>query len=158
MQTFKSDPVAIFEEIQDLRKYILSNNISLDTHSIVLFKKDDEIPTILPENVENAVENNVNVIIKNFFDSPNIVAELGDRNVIYVDEFSLNENIECDICILEKIDFLNRTLLTNICTENKKQYIQLDIEIDEKPYYNVSFELQEKSNSTLMTLDKKYYE
>lgn len=90
------------------------------------------------------------VSITSFSDSPDILAKVGDSNIIYV---NLCESVP-NYCGTAKIQFMGKELFMNSCDMNGEKTINLDIEINGQMMYSTPFIVKENSQENSLQINK----
>jgi len=121
-----------FKSIDDLVRYIVSENINLE-YSDVEFKTDLSSPK-----KEEVKETAVNVKFNGLSDRPSVQADLGEENILYVESYESFKNL----CGAGKVTMFGKTILSNVCEMDDEAHITLSVDIQEKANYNVDFKLK----------------
>lgn len=129
-----------FDNIKQLLEYIENEELDLSQYNI-RFIKEDRLP-VNTDDVDNP--KNVSISFMSLSDKPVMEAAIGDENILYVESFESIPNA----CGVGKIQFMGKTLLTNICEMDGESHITLPIDIDNKGIYNVTFKLKELSEKS----------
>lgn len=110
---------------------------------VVLWEQGaDEPKSATPQPPERTV---VDVTINSLSDSPSIQFEVGDTNMIAVDDFEYIDGA----CATQNVTLLGRTILMNICDNGDGPSIKLDVEFDGKFLKQVPFKLNRDGRNVI---------
>jgi hypothetical protein len=144
-----------FNSLEELVKYVVSEPINLEYTDIVFENVTDKEPTrteIFNKELnkrlnkeddsskedDQSVEENLEVKIHSFYDSPRIDGSFNDENILFVEYVEGTR----DFCGAGKVNLLGREIMTNLCESDGTAYVKLSIDINGKILENVQFKLQ----------------
>lgn len=128
----KSERKLDFNNIDEFKQYIYENNINFA--DLIISQSVEDSEGIKEEVIPQSVE----VQLIALHDNPIIKAKVSENNILYVDELNINE----DLCIPAVINILGRKVSINLCNQDGKTHANLSIALDNKPQYNVVFEVR----------------
>lgn len=131
----------IFETLEEFQLYVAEHNIKLSSLEIYECNESDKIiesKETIEVVVENPVQNIIDVQLISLHDNPTIKAIVSENNVLYVKDIQMNENS----CMPAVLDILGRKVSVILCNENGKTHANLSVALDNKPKYNVVFEVR----------------
>lgn len=126
-------------------EYIEKNKISEEQISEIFNSKVEPIVESkkIEESSQPSIITEARVFITTLASAPEVMAKVGDENVIYV------ESCECipNFCGSAKIEFMGSSLYMNICDLDNVKKINLNLALEGKMLYDIPFVIKEKKDT-----------